>query len=92
MMSSSELIKKVELLQEWESILAETKEEVERLRDGIKREMDARGVEELEAGVHIIRYTTVLSMRLDTTSLKKQLPDLYQQYQRKVTSRRFTIG
>lgn len=91
-MSSSELIKKVELLQEWESILAETKEEVERLRDGIKREMDARGVEELEAGVHIIRYTTVLSMRLDTTSLKKQLPDLYQQYQRKVTSRRFTIG
>ena len=91
-MSSSELIKKVELLQEWESILAETKEEVERLRDGIKREMDARGVEELEAGVHIIRYTTVLSMRLDTTSLKKQLPDLCQQYQRKVTSRRFTIG
>lgn len=92
MMSSNELIRKVELLQEWESILAETKEEVERLRDGIKREMDARGVEELEAGVHIIRYTTVLSMRLDTTSLKKQLPDLYQQYQRKVTSRRFTIG
>ena len=91
-MSSNELIRKVELLQEWESILAETKEEVERLRDGIKREMDARGVEELEAGVHIIRYTTVLSMRLDTTSLKKQLPDLYQQYQRKVTSRRFTIG
>lgn len=91
-MSSSELIRRVELLQEWESILAETKEEVERLRDGIKREMDARGVEELEAGVHIIRYTTVLSMRLDTTSLKKQLPDLYQQYQRKVTSRRFTIG
>lgn len=92
MMSSSELIRRVELLQEWEGILAETKEEVERLRDGIKREMDARGVEELEAGVHIIRYTTVLSMRLDTTSLKKQLPDLYQQYQRKVTSRRFTIG
>ena len=91
-MSSSELIRRVELLQEWESILAETKEEVERLRDGIKREMDARGVEELEAGVHIIRYTTVLSMRLDTTSLKKQLPDLYQQYQRKVTSRRVTIG
>lgn len=91
-MSSNELIRKVELLQEWESILAETKEEVERLRDGIKHEMDARGVEELEAGVHIIRYTTVLSMRLDTTSLKKQLPDLYQQYQRKVTSRRFTIG
>lgn len=91
-MSSSELIRRVELLQEWEGILAETKEEVERLRDGIKREMDARGVEELEAGVHIIRYTTVLSMRLDTTSLKKQLPDLYQRYQRKVTSRRFTIG
>lgn len=91
-MSSSELIRRVELLQEWEGILAETKEEVERLGDGIKREMDARGVEELEAGVHIIRYTTVLSMRLDTTSLKKQLPDLYQQYQRKVTSRRFTIG
>ena len=91
-MSRNELIAKIEMLQEWESILAEAKEEVDKLKDSIKAEMEERGVEEMEAGTHIVRYATIITSRLDTTAFKKQLPGLYQQYQKQVTSRRFTIS
>ena len=48
-------------------------------------------MEELIAGQYIIRWTSVLSQRFDSTSFKKVLPDLYNAYTKQVASRRFTI-
>ncbi len=64
---------------------------VESLKDTIKAEMNARGVEEMEAGTHIVRYTSVLSNRFDSTAFKKVMPDVYKAYTKQVTSRRFSI-
>ena len=49
-------------------------------------------MEELIAGHYIVRYTSVLSNRFDSTSFKKVLPDLYKAYTKQVSSRRFTIS
>lgn len=91
-MSKMDLITKVDSLKEWEALAAEAAAEIEALKDSIKAEMDARGVEELEAGQHIIRFTSVLSQRFDTTAFKKALPELYKQYTKQTASRRFSIA
>ena len=91
-MSANEMITKIEALKEWEALLNEAQAEVENLKDEIKREMDARGTEELEAGQYIVRYTSVLSQRFDTTAFKKALPEVYKGYLKQSASRRFSIA
>ena len=91
-MSKTEIISKIEALKEWEALAAEAAAEIEALKDSIKKEMDAQGVEELEAGQYIARFTTVLSNRLDTTLLKREHPEMYKQYMKQSTSRRFSIA
>ena len=91
-MSTIDIIETINSLQEWETILEEAKAEVESLKDTLKREMDTRGIEELEAGTHIIRYTTILSSRFDSTAFKKVMPDVYKAYTKAVSSRRFSIS
>ena len=91
-MSSIEIISKIETLKEWEASLEDAQAEVENLKDIIKKEMDNRGVEELEAGQYIARFTTVVSNRLDTTAFKRENAALYQRYLKQSTSRRFSIA
>lgn len=85
------IISKVEELQEWQALLDEAESMVESLKDFIKAEMAERGVEEMEAGTHICRFTTVLSNRFDTTAFKKLHGELYKAYTKQTTSRRFSI-
>ena len=54
--------------------------------------MEARGVEELEAGQYIARFTTVLPNRFDTTAFKREHGELYQRYTKQSTSRRFSVA
>ena len=82
----------VEKLKELEELLEEVKTEAESVRDEIKQEMLTQDTEELEAGQYIIRWTSVLTTRFDTTAFKKVLPDVYKAYTKQITSRRFTIA
>ena len=91
-MSTKEIISKIEALTEWETIIEEAKAEAEALRDSIKAEMLNQNTEELEAGAYIIRWTSVLTNRLDTTSFKKSHGDMYKEFTKQVSSRRFTIS
>ena len=91
-MSRNELVAKIEALNEWENIIEEAKAEAEAIRDSIKAEMMEREVEELTAGQYIIRWTSVLSNRFDTTGFKKMYADLYKEYTKQIASRRFTIS
>ena len=91
-MSKNELIAKIEALNEWEALMEEAKSEAEAIRDSIKAEMMEREVEELTAGQYLIRWTSVLSNRFDTTGFKRAYADLYKQYTKQTASRRFTIS
>lgn len=91
-MSTIEITNKIVELRELENMMEELKAEIETLKDTIKREMDSRGVEELEAGQYIARFTTVVSNRLDTTALKRENNAIYQRYIKQTTSRRFSIA
>ena len=91
-MSKMELIAKVELLNEYEAMIEELKTEAETVRDSIKAEMIERETEELIAGSYIIRWTSVLSNRFDSTAFKKVYGDLYKAFTKQSASRRFTIS
>ena len=91
-MSSTEIISKIEALKEWQALADEAAAEIENLKDAIKAEMTARGVEELEAGPHIARFTTILSNRFDTTAFKREHAEMYRLYTKQTTSRRFTVA
>ena len=91
-MSTIEITSKIEALKDLESLIEEAKAEAEALRDEIKSEMLNRDTEELEAGQYIVRWTSVLTQRFDTTAFKKVMPDVYKEYTKQVSSRRFSIA
>ena len=72
--------------------MEEAKNEAEALRDAIKAEMLQQDTEEMIIGTYIVRWTSVLSNRFDTTGFKKVHSDLYKEYTKQVASRRFTIA
>ena len=91
-MSKIELLAKIPLLNKYEAMMEEIKAEADSIRNSIKAEMEAREVEELIAGQYIVRYTSVLTNRFDSTAFKKVMPEIYKAYTKQVSSRRFTIS
>ena len=91
-MSTLEIQAQIESLKALEELIEEAKAEAETLRDSIKQELLNRNTEELTAGKYIVRWTSVLSQRFDSTALKKVMPEIYKAYTKQVSSRRFSIS
>lgn len=91
-MSTIEIQAQIESLKALEELIEEAKAEAETLRDSIKQELLNRNTEELTAGKYIVRWTSVLSQRFDSTALKKVMPEIYKAYTKQVSSRRFSIS
>ena len=91
-MSTNQIMSKIEALLDWEKIMEEAKAEADALRDEIKQEMVSRNTEELTVGQYIVRWTSVLTQRFDSTAFKKVMPEIYKAYTKQVSSRRFTIS
>ena len=91
-MSTTELTAQIESLRALEELIEEAKAEAETLRDTIKQEMLNRNTEELSAGQYIVRWTSVLSQRFDTTAFKKVMPEVYKAYTKQISSKRFSIS
>lgn len=91
-MSINEMETKIKKMQEWEQLAADAKAEAEALRDEIKTEMLKQKTEEMTAGKFIVRWTSVLSNRFDTTAFKKEHREMYKMYTKQTSSRRFSIA
>lgn len=81
-------VKKLQQIMEQQEML---EQEAEKIRQEIKADMEARKVEEMQAGAFVIRWKTLASSRFDGKALKRALPEIYKQYCKVSTSRRFTI-
>lgn len=91
-MSNIDLAKKIDELHELEELIEEAKANADAVKDSIKAELLMRDTEELEVNGKIIRWTSVLSNRFDTTAFKKSYGELYKQFVKQVSSRRFSIA
>lgn len=88
-MSITEITAKVTEYQELKRMLEEIEAEMSALQDEIKAHMGDS--ELLMAGPYKVTYKTITSSRVDTTALKKALPDIAAQYTKTTTTRRFTV-
>ena len=91
-MSISELDMKVKELRELKHMADELAGEIEALQDGIKAHMTEQNIDTLTGTDWKITYKTVTSNRLDSTALKKELPDIAARFMKASTSRRFTLA
>lgn len=91
-MSTIDLESKIAKMQEWEALAEEAKAEAEALRDEIKAELTNRNAEEVTTGKYIVRWTSVLSQRFDSTAFKRAMPDVYKAFTKQVSSRRFSVS
>ena len=79
-------------LAEYIRMQEEAAEMVESLKDQLKERMTAAGVESLAGSEHKATYKAVTSSRVDTTALKKELPEIAARYTKTTTTRRFTFA
>lgn len=65
---------------------------VEALKDQLKAQMQAAGVDTLAGAEHKATYKAVTSCRVDTAALKKELPEIAARYTKTTETRRFTFA
>ena len=91
-MSKNELITLIETMNNYDELASKAKAKADAIREAIKEEMVEQGTEELIAGSYIVRYTNVISNRFDSTGFKRLYADLYKDFTKPVSSRRFSVS
>ncbi|MGN1059553.1 MAG: hypothetical protein ACI4QW_03895 [Clostridia bacterium] len=89
-MTIKELETKARELRELQALIDEAQAEAEAIKDAIKSAMG--DCEAIQAGEYKITYKTVTNARIDTTALKKAMPDVAQAFTKKSTTRRFCVA
>lgn len=91
-MSTTELTSKVENIKTLQTMIDELTAEMEAVKDEVKAEMTAQGVDELAVSCFKVRYKEVTSSRFDSTAFKQTHAELYEQYCKPTISKRFSIA
>ena len=89
-MGMNEMESKIRELRQLQALIDEATAEAEAIKDAIKAHMG--DTEELRAGEYKVTWKAVTSSRLDTTALKKALPDVAERFTKTTTSRRFCVA
>lgn len=91
-MSKNEMVAMIEAMNNYDELAAKVKAKADALREQLKEEMVRQNVEELIAGAYILRYTPIISNRFDSTTFKRLYADLYKDFTKPVSSRRFSVS
>ena len=73
-------------------MLEELTAEIATIEDGIKAELAARSVDTIIVDEYKVTWKEVTSTRIDTTAIKKALPDIAERFSKTTTSKRFCIA
>lgn len=79
-------------LAQYKRLQDETTAIIEGLTDKIKQYMTDNQLETLTGNEHKASYKTVTSSRIDTTALKKAMPDIASAYTKTTETKRFTFA
>ena len=89
-MSINEMEAKARELRQLQALIEEAQAEAEAIKDAIKAAMGDS--ESVQAGEYKITWKAVTSSRIDTTALKKALPDVAERFTKETTTRRFCVA
>ena len=89
-MATNEIISKLNELSELRRMADELNAEIEAIQDAIKAHMT--DTDTITAGAFKVTWKAVTSTRIDTTALRKDLPEIWQEYGKTTTTRRFSVA
>ena len=75
-MSKNEIVSMIETMNNYDELASKAKAKADAIRDALKEEMLRLETEELNAGAYIVRYTSVISNRFDSTTFKRLYADV----------------
>ena len=79
-------------LAQYTRLQEETAAIIDGLKDELKAIMQERNTDTLTGTEHKASYKAVVSSRIDTTAIKKELPEVAAKYTRTTETRRFTFS
>lgn len=91
-MSTIELATKIKELKELEALIKQAEKEADAIKTAVRAIMIEKGVDEMTVDVYTIRNKVVKSSRLDSKSLKAELPEIAERYTVPTESVRFTVA
>ena len=91
-MATNEIIRKLNELSELRRMADELNAEIEAIQDEIKAHMTAEETDTLTAGAFKVTWKAVTSTRIDTAALRKDLPEIWQEYGKTSTTKRFSVA
>ena len=89
-MSISEMEVKARELRQLQALIEEAQAEAEAIKDAIKAAMGDS--ESVQAGEYRITWKAVTYSRIDTSALRKALPDVAERFTKETVTRRFVIS
>ena len=89
-MSINELESKARELRQLQALIEEAQQEAETIKDAIKAAMGDS--EAVVAGEYKITWKSATTARIDTSALKKALPEVAAAFTRETTVRRFCVA
>ena len=87
--ANHDIITKVQELMELRRMAEELQTEIDALQEAVKSFMGSE--ETMIAGAFKVSYKSVTSSRLDSTALKKEMPDVAARFMKQTVTRRFTV-
>ena len=87
--ASNDIIAKVQELMELRRMAEELQSEIDALQEVVKSFMGSE--ETMIAGAFKVSYKSVTSSHLDSSALKRELPDIAARFMKQTTTRRFTV-
>ena len=89
-MDINEMESKARELRQLQALIEEAQQEAEAIKDAIKAAMG--NSESVVAGEYKITWRPVTSARIDTSALRKALPDVAAAFTKETTVRRFCVA
>ena len=91
-MSTHDMESKIRELRSLQRLIEEAQQEADAIRDTIKAQLTAQGVDELQAGEYRVSWKPVSTTRIDTKAFQQAFPEVAQAFSKTTTTRRFCMA
>ena len=91
-MTQVEITQKAKHFRELQVFIKQLEEEADALKAEMIGELQAQGVDTLQADILTIKWTAYESSRVDTTALKNELPDIAARFTKITEAYRFQVA
>lgn len=91
-MKLQEIENKIKEYKELQRMADELSAEMDKIKDELKAEFENQHTDTIVTNAYKISFKSVTTKRVDTTALKKDMPEVAEKFTKQTTTKRFTIN